>query len=114
MIPNMAISLYGPPGPDFLDHIGKTAYLFSVPAMTMGVSNLFWIPLTIKYGRRPIYLASYMILTASLVWTSRATSYASIMAARVVTGLGAGAVEVLVPLTVADIFFLHERGAMMM
>jgi hypothetical protein len=31
-----------------------------------------------------------------------------------VTGWGAGAVEVLVPLTIADIFFLHERGTMTM
>lgn len=114
MISEIAVTYFGPPDASFLDKIGKTAYLFSVPAMMMGVSNLLWIPLAIKYGRRPTYLASLTILTASLVWSSVATSYASMMAARVITGLSSGAVEVLVPLTVADIFFMHERGTMMM
>lgn len=62
----------------------------------------------------PSIMIPNITVTAGVAWTSVATLYASIMAARLVTGWGAGAVEVLVPLTIADIFFLHERGTMTM
>lgn len=77
------------------------------------MSNLIWMPLIVKFGRRPIYVSSFVMYTACAAWAGGATSYASELTARIFTGIGAGAAECLAPLTISDMFFLHERGAIM-
>ncbi|KAH9888733.1 major facilitator superfamily domain-containing protein [Xylariomycetidae sp. FL2044] len=119
LIPDMAITFFGapPPGPgylaDFLRAVGQTSYFFTVAALTMGVSNALWVPLMINYGRRPVYVASFLLLSATCAWSARAASFAGMLAARTLLGCAAGAGEVLGPLTIADLFFVHERGRMM-
>ncbi|KAK8212282.1 major facilitator superfamily domain-containing protein [Phyllosticta capitalensis] len=104
---------YGPPGPGFEGHISKVAYFFTTTALCQGMSNLIWMPLIVKFGRRPIYVSSFVMYTACAAWAGGATSYASELTARIFTGIGAGAAECLAPLTISDMFFLHERGAIM-
>ncbi|KFY74088.1 hypothetical protein V499_05870 [Pseudogymnoascus sp. VKM F-103] len=72
--------------------IAKTAYFFTTTALLQGTGNILWMPLVNKYGRRPIYLASFSLYFATALWLSFTTSYASFLAA---------------------LFFLHERGAVM-
>lgn len=93
--------------------IPKVAYFFNVSALTQGVGNLVWVPLMIKYGRRPVYIASFIIYLFTIVGSGLATTYGGEMTARTILGLAAGAGECLAPLTIADIFFLHERGLVM-
>ncbi|GES58477.1 putative mfs transporter [Aspergillus terreus] len=78
-----------------------------------GISNLFWMPLAVKYGRRPVYLASFGLFFIAAVWAGMAKSFASELAARILMGLGSGSAECVAPLTISDIFFLHERGRVM-
>jgi len=66
-----------------------------------------------KYGRRPVYVASYAIYLASAIWAIFDTSFGGFLAARIVMGLGAGAAETIAPITISDVFFLHERGTIM-
>lgn len=79
----------------------------------MGVSNIIWIPMAVKYGRRIVYIASFAVFTAATAWAGAARTYESELAARIFIGVGSGAAEVLGPLTIADCFFLHQRGTMM-
>jgi len=44
------------------------------------------------------------------IWMAAAKSYGSFLAARLVNGFGTGANETMLPLVIADMFFLHERG----
>ncbi|KAK4234686.1 major facilitator superfamily domain-containing protein [Achaetomium macrosporum] len=106
-------SFFGPPGPDFSDKIAKAAYFFTTTALLQGLGNLIWMPLIVKYGRRPSYIASFILYTATAAWAGSATTYGSELAARVLMGFASGAAETLVPLTISDIFFLHERGTIM-
>jgi len=78
-----------------------------------GLGNLVWMPLIIKYGRRPMYLISFTIYCVTAIWVGVSTQYANTLVARIVMGLAAGSGECLAPLTISDIFFLHERGAVM-
>lgn len=71
------------------------------------------MPLINKYGRRPIYLISFAAYFGVTLWGGLAHSYGSEMAARVLIGFTAGAGECLAPLTIGDIWFLHERGQIM-
>lgn len=78
-----------------------------------GMSNLLWMPIIVKYGRRPAYLISFTLYTATAIWSGVSKSYGSELAARIVMGLAAGSGECVAPLTIADTFFLHERGTIM-
>src|SRR5688500_7497970 len=41
--------------------IARVAYFFTTPALLQGTGNFFWVPMANKYGRRPVYVASYAI-----------------------------------------------------
>ncbi|KAF4781434.1 major facilitator superfamily transporter [Colletotrichum scovillei] len=72
---------------------------------------IFFIPFTIKYGRRLTYLVSTAILAAAAWWTSSMHSYAELIATAVITGLAGAINETAVQMTIADIFFVHQRGS---
>jgi len=91
--------------------ISKTAYFFNCTALFQGLGNLLWMPLIVKYGRRPVYVIAFSIYVVTAIWCAVATQYANFLVARIVMGIAAGAGECLAPVTIADIFFLHERGA---
>jgi MFS family permease len=82
--------------------IAKTAYFFTTTALLQGTGNILWMPLVNKYGRRPIYLASFSLYFATALWLSFTTSYASFLAARILMGFSAGAAETMAPLSIAD------------
>lgn len=93
--------------------IPKVPYFFTSTSLSQGVGNFIWMPLINKYGRRPIYVGTFTAYTFTALWSGLATSYSSELAARILMGLFAGSGECLAPLTIADIFFLHERGTIM-
>jgi MFS family permease len=93
--------------------INKTAFFFTTTALMQGTGNLIWMPLVNKYGRRPVYIISYTIYLACAIWASQTTGYGSFLASRILMGFGSGAAETMAPLSIADIFFLHERGLVM-
>ncbi|OBT66823.1 hypothetical protein VE03_04074 [Pseudogymnoascus sp. 23342-1-I1] len=84
------------------DAIAKTAYFFTTTALLQGTGNILWMPLVNKYGRRPVYLASFSLYFAAALWLSFTTSYASFLAARIFMGFSAGAAETMAPLSIAD------------
>lgn len=115
-IVDVTTTFFGPPGPtdpNFSHSISRVAYFFTTTALMQGMGTLFWMPIVIKYGRRPVYVISFMLYTACAGWAGGATSYGSELASRIIMGFAAGAAEVLAPLTISDIFFLHERGTVM-
>jgi MFS family permease len=93
--------------------IAKTAYFFTSTALLQGMGNFFWMPIVNKYGRRPVYLISYTLYLACAIWLSCTKSYGSFLAARIIMGFSSGAAETMAPLSIADVFFLHERGTIM-
>ena len=99
-----------PPDPGFPAAIAKVAYFFTTTALLQGTGNIIWMPLIVKYGRRPVYIISFTCYTAIAIWAGVSKSYASELASRILMGFFAGAGECVAPLTISDIFFLHERG----
>ena len=74
---------------------------------------MIWMPLINEYGRRHIYLASYTLYPARATWTALTYSYTSFPAARILMGFSSGTAETMAPLSIANIFFLHEIGTIM-
>ncbi len=112
----MAEYFFGPipfSSPKLIAAVAKTSYFFTSTALLLGVGNLFWMPIVIKYGRRPVYIASFVGFFLTTIWAGLAKSFSSELAARILMGFVAGAGDCVAPVTLSDIFFLHERGTMM-
>lgn len=104
----MAIDFFGPPSSNFLSHVAKASYFFTVASLMVGTVNLIRTPLGVKYGRRTVYIASFVLFTAFTAWSGAAESYGSELAARFLVGTACTAAEIISPLTITDIFFLHQ------
>ncbi len=87
-----------PPNVDpqgFSANIAKVAYFFTSTAVLQGTGNFFWVPLANKYGRRPVYVLSYVIYTAAAIWLIFEKTYGGFLAGRIILGFGAGAAETI-------------------
>lgn len=102
-----------PTSADFAASVAKVAYFFTTTSLLQGTGNLFWMPLILKYGRRPMYLISFSGYLATIFWAGFTKTYSSELTARIFMGFFAGSGECIAPLTISDIFFLHERGLYM-
>jgi MFS family permease len=92
----------------------KAGYLVCFNVLCLGVGNIFWIPLMRCIGKRLVYLIALPLLFAANIWGFFAKSYGSLLASCIVSGFAASAGDATVPAVVADLFFVQERGSMMM
>lgn len=91
----------------------QLTYLVAVNILMLGVSNLWWVPLANTFGRRPVILGSLLLLTLSSMWAGLATSFDSLLAARLFMGIAGGPADAVSPDVVGEIFFVHQRGRAM-
>ncbi|KAK4184371.1 major facilitator superfamily domain-containing protein [Podospora australis] len=76
----------------------------------IAVGSLLCNTLAVKVGKRPIYIITSIGLMVSCFWAAEAKSFASLAAARAVMGFCMAPMEALIPASIGDIWFLHERG----
>lgn len=88
----------------------EVSMLATIPLLTNGIASYLLVPLSIAIGRRPVLLMTAVLAWAGGLWAGLSTSLESHLAARAVMGLGAGAVEALIPLIVQDMVFIHQRA----
>lgn len=102
-----------PADPGFTAAVSKVSYGFTAAALLQGCSNWWWMPLILKFGRRPLYIFSFAGYFAVILWAGFAKTWSSVLAARIFLGALTGTAEAMAPLTMSDLFFLHERGRYM-
>ncbi|KAJ5271025.1 hypothetical protein N7505_006783 [Penicillium chrysogenum] len=91
----------------------STSYLnigAALALLMLGLGNLVFNPLALRFGRRPVYLVSTLISAAAQVVAARAQTKATFIGSRILLGFGAAPFEQLPALTVDDQFFIHQRG----
>lgn len=94
--------------------LNKTLYLFNTSFLFRAFSMIVWMPIMNKIGRRPVGLISLGISTLAALGCAVSTRrFASQIVARFFLGFGAGGVELVGPLIVIDLFFVHQRGLAM-
>ncbi|CZR58281.1 related to transporter protein HOL1 [Phialocephala subalpina] len=76
----------------------------------IGISCFFTNSAAVIWGRRPIFLLGNLLLFVSSVWGYFAHSYHSLLASRLIGCIGMSPFEVLVTTTIADLYFVHQRG----
>ncbi|OAA68002.1 Major facilitator superfamily domain, general substrate transporter [Niveomyces insectorum RCEF 264] len=114
LLSNYSLTAMTPGLAGVIEDFGITAtesgYLVSFQILTLGLGNLFWIPLALKYGKRPVLVISSLLFFVTCIWAAKAQSYGSLLASRLVTGFAGSASEAMGPAVVADLYFLHERA----
>lgn len=70
----------------------------------IAVGSMIFNSLAVKYGKRPIYLATTLGLMASAFWGAEAKSFPSLVASRVLSGLCMAPMEALIPASIADVW----------
>lgn len=90
--------------------LARVSMLATIPLITNGIASYFLVPLSIGIGRRPVLLLTAVIAWSGGLWAGLSQSLDDHLAARAMMGLGAGAVEALIPLIVQDMVFIHQRN----
>jgi MFS family permease len=92
---------------------GNLTRLVAVNVLAVGVANIWWVPLSDTFGRRPILLIDMAMLFGFSIWCAEAKSFTSLRAARFLQGVGGAAADTLAPDVVGRVFFVHERDRAM-
>ncbi|KAJ5999996.1 hypothetical protein N7481_000405 [Penicillium waksmanii] len=95
----------------FYDNDPRTTDLMTYPTLFMGIGNIISMPLAMAIGRRPVFLASVLLLTVGSIWCAASQSLDSHIAGRNILSLAAGQSEALCPLIIQEIHFVHERSS---
>lgn len=66
----------------------KLSDLISYSVLAMGLANIFWMPLALCFGKRPVVLISMAMFVTGIIWTCVAKNYNSLMGARVFASFG--------------------------
>ena len=67
----------------------------------LAVGCIFFIPFTVKYGRRLVYIASTAVLAGTIWWTSRMETFAELITTSILAGLAGAINETAVQMTVS-------------
>lgn len=85
---------------------------YAIGCGTLAIGAFILIPFALKYGRRPIYILSTLAQFAISIWSAKLETVADLMLVNALS-CGVGALsEVIVQMTVKDMFFVHQRGLM--
>jgi MFS family permease len=84
--------------------------LNTYPTMVMTVGSLILLPVAFVIGRRPVFLGSVLICLICYITAGTAHTFSQHMISRIFVGLATGTTETLLPLIIADITYLDERG----
>ncbi|RYC80728.1 hypothetical protein BFJ63_vAg16387 [Fusarium oxysporum f. sp. narcissi] len=76
--------------------------------LTLGLSNLFALPLASLISKRYTILLSLVLFLATNIWSGEAPSYTSLLVSRILGGLAGGLIEALGPTIVAETFPQHQ------
>lgn len=85
---------------------------YAIGCGTLAFGAFLLIPFALKYGRRPVYIFSTFIQFGISVWSARIFTVADLMLVNVFECLVGALAEVIVQMTVADVYFTHQRGKM--
>jgi MFS family permease len=98
-------------------HVSVTVHISSNYELTrrsrflaFGWGCLFWQPLALQYGKRPVYLMSLLGTIATQIWTPFVTTNPHWILNKLLQGFFGAPIESLCQISIADVHFQHKRG----
>ncbi|KAJ3497067.1 hypothetical protein NLG97_g2186 [Lecanicillium saksenae] len=83
---------------------------FAVSDAGIAIGGIFFIPFALRFGRRPVYLLSILILVGTTIWQARMQTIGDLYGFNLVCGLSGSIGEIICAMTIADLFFVSQRG----
>lgn len=77
---------------------------------SLAIGSVFLVPFALKFGRRPIYIFSILAQFGFSIWLAKMRTIVDLMLANILSCLVGALAEVMVQMTVADVYFVHQRG----
>src|SRR6202011_5242593 len=99
--------------PSIVGQLGGFTYyswVFSAFLLTQSATTVIYGKLADILGRKPVLIAGVVLLLIGSLLCGFAWSMASLIAFRMVQGLGAGAIAPVTMTVVGDLYRLEERG----
>ncbi|PLB51405.1 MFS general substrate transporter [Aspergillus steynii IBT 23096] len=94
----------------FSDATLNNSYAIGCGMLAVGAFVL--MPFALKFGRRPVYLVSTLLQFGISIWSAKLQTAVDLLLINAFSCFLGALFEVIVQLTVADVFFVHERGTM--
>lgn len=96
----------------FLLHVSFDQIASLTGYFLLGVGCCAWITSATArvYGKRHTYVFATLLLVGGSIWGACANDYNSLLGARILQGFGTGPFEMLVPASIGDMYFVHQRG----
>lgn len=91
----------------------RASYLTSLQICILGVAPLFWRPLSNRFGRRPIFIASLICSLAGNIGCANSPSYATMALCRAIVAFFISPAAAIGSAVVAETFFKTERARFM-
>ena len=95
---------------EFDTSVALTGQLVTATAIPWGITAPFVGPVSDTYGKRPMLLIGMMVMTLGLLGSTLAWNYGSLLAFRILTGIGGGMVPPNCFAIIADVFPPEGRG----
>ena len=95
---------------EFSVPVANTSYLIGGPSLTYGVGSIFWVAFGNRYGVRLTFVLTSVAAACMSFWGAKATTFGSLMAARVLSALFYASPETLGPQVAGDVFLLKDRA----
>ncbi|MEP2828645.1 multidrug effflux MFS transporter [Parvibaculum sp.] len=100
-------------GRDFGADAGAVQLTLSAHLIAFATSQLFYGPLSDRYGRRPVLMGGFMLFIAGCFASLFVTNIEQLVLARILQAVGGGASVVLARAIVRDLFEGAEAGQML-
>ncbi|WXC64496.1 hypothetical protein SNK03_010306 [Fusarium graminearum] len=78
--------------------------------ISLAFGNLFCNSLAMVVGKRPVYLITAVGLLVTTIWSAVAKDFISLAVSRGIQGFCMSPMEALVPASISDVWFVHQRG----
>lgn len=93
--------------------VQRVSYLVSLFIAILGGAPLFWRPLSIRYGRRPVFLVSLLCSMVGNIGCANSHSYATMGLCRAITAFFISPAGAIGSAVVAETFFKKDRAGAM-
>ncbi|KAK4944136.1 hypothetical protein LTR10_016469 [Elasticomyces elasticus] len=101
---------------DFNEELGMSYAVlndgYATNMATLSVGCIIFVPIALRLGRRPIYLITALVMLAGAIWQAKMYTVGDMIGSNAITGLAGAVNEAIFQVTVADLFYVHQRGTM--